>query len=163
VKVSEKAAMSTMPAAPEAVVDRSIDTIIDHGVTLAFIIRHTYSSEGVSFFTPPEFSQQLAHIEHPAGKRIAAHVHNVILREVKFTQEVLVIKKGKLRVDFYGLDLHYVCSRTLEAGDVILLSSGGHGFEVLEDVAFVEIKQGPYMGDQDKVRFDPVRFDCNRA
>jgi uncharacterized protein YjlB len=76
-------------------------------------------------------------------------------REVTLTQEVLLIKKGRVRVDLYGSNLHYVTSRTLGPGDVILLSAGGHGFEILEDAAFIEVKQGPYMGDHDKVRFEP--------
>jgi hypothetical protein len=66
---------------------------------------------------------------------------------------VLLIKRGRLRVDFYDDDQHYLESRILEAGDVILLATGGHGFEVLEEVEMIEVKQGPYAGDQDKTRF----------
>ena len=48
---------------------------------------------------------------------------------------------------------NYLESRVLEGGDTILLAGGGHGFEVLEDLAMIEVKQGPYAGDdgQDKV------------
>ena len=45
-------------------------------------------------------------------------------------------------------------SRVLGPGDVIILMSGGHGFEVLEDLNMVEVKQGPYVGDADKTRFE---------
>ena len=69
------------------------------------------------------------------------------------TQEVLVIKTGKLRVDFYTDEKAYLKSYLLEQGDVILLASGGHGFEVIEDMEMYEIKQGPYAGDDDKTRF----------
>jgi hypothetical protein len=72
---------------------------------------------------------------------------------VQYTQEVLFVKSGKLRADFYDNDRQYVESRVLEGGDVILLAAGGHGFEVLEEVEMVEVKQGPYTGDQDKTRF----------
>jgi hypothetical protein len=92
-------------------------------------------------------------MRHPAGKLIAPHVHNPVPREVLFTQEVLLIRKGKLRVDFYDTEQHYCESRILHAGDVILLIQGGHGFEVLEDVEMIEVKQGPYVGDHDKTRF----------
>jgi hypothetical protein len=34
----------------------------------------------------------------------------------------------------------------LNSGDTILLASGGHGFEMLEDTEMLEIKQGPYSG-----------------
>jgi hypothetical protein len=92
-------------------------------------------------------------MRHPAGKVIDPHVHNPVDRSVQFTQEVLFIKRGRLRVDFYDNGQKYLESRVLEAGDVILLATGGHGFEVLEELEMVEVKQGPYAGDQDKTRF----------
>jgi hypothetical protein len=110
----------------------------------------------VHFFTPAEFSQQLGYIRHPAGKMIEPHVHNSVAREVYFTQEVLFIKRGKLRVDFYDKTQQFLKSYILETGDAILLAAGGHGFEVLEEVEMIEVKQGPYSGDIDKTRFIPV-------
>lgn len=104
-------------------------------------------------FSTPELSQQLAFMSHPEGKCIAPHRHNKVTREVHYTQEVLVIKKGKLQVDFYTEAEQYIESRVLSAGDVILLCSGAHGFEVLETLEMLEIKQGPYSGEADKTRF----------
>lgn len=123
---------------------------------LAMIIRNNYKCEGVDFITPSEYSQQVACMHHPTGKTIAAHVHNMVHRNVVLTQEVLVIKKGILRVDFYDEYEDYLESRDLFAGDIILLVSGGHGFLVLEEVEMIEIKQGPYAGDNDKKRFAGV-------
>ncbi len=120
------------------------------GVLLALVVSSRFSHPGVTFFSPHEFSQQLAYMAHPAGKRIAAHVHNPVKREVNLTQEVLIIRKGRLKVDLYSAQGAPVCSFTLAAGDVILLAAGGHGFEVLEDLEMIEVKQGPYSGDQDK-------------
>ncbi len=34
-----------------------------------------------------------------------------------------------------------------------MLVSGGHGFKVIDEVEMIEVKQGPYSGDQDKKRF----------
>nr|WP_258560849.1 hypothetical protein [Cylindrospermopsis raciborskii] len=87
------------------------------------------------------------------GKIIQPHVHNPVPREVIYTQEVLFIKRGKLRVDFYNDQQEYLESRVLQTGDVILLITGGHGFEVLEEIEMIEVKQGPYVGDKDKTRF----------
>ena len=56
-------------------------------------------------------------------------------------------------MDFYDSDQCYLESRILEAGDVILLATGGHGFEVLEEIEMIEVKQGPYAGEVDKTRF----------
>jgi mannose-6-phosphate isomerase-like protein (cupin superfamily) len=123
---------------------------------LAIIVSHRFQKEGIHFFTPDDLSQQLAYMRHPVGKIIDPHVHNPVLREVHFTQEVLFIRKGKLRVDFYDEQQHYLESRILEGGDTILLATGGHGFEVLENLEMIEVKQGPYAGDQDKTRFEAV-------
>lgn len=123
---------------------------------LAMIIRNEYDCSGVDFITPNEFSQQVAYMHHPAGKVIDAHVHNMVHRNVVLTQEVLFIKKGILRVDFYDEYEDYLESRDLHAGDIILLVSGGHGFQVLEEVEMIEVKQGPYAGEQDKKRFPGV-------
>ncbi|MCR9140732.1 MAG: hypothetical protein NXI24_00560 [bacterium] len=120
---------------------------------LALILKAEYDEPGIQFFTPDEFSQQLAHMKHPSGKIIQPHVHNPVPREVQFTQEVLFIKKGKLRVDFYDDDQNYLESYILSDGDTILLATGGHGFEVLEDLEMIEVKQGPYAGEADKTRF----------
>jgi mannose-6-phosphate isomerase-like protein (cupin superfamily) len=95
-------------------------------------------------------------MRHPAGKIIAPHVHKPILREVQYTQEVLFLKKGRLRVDFYDNRGGYLSSRILSSGDVILLATGGHGFEVLEELEMYEVKQGPYAGENDKDRFHGI-------
>ena len=131
----------------------AVEQIKHDGELLALIVRDKYSKPGISFFTPPELSQQLAYMRHGAGKVIDAHFHNAIPRAVAYTQETLFIKRGRLRVDFFDDQLQYLESRELKAGDVILLVKGGHGFEVLEDLEMIEVKQGPYSGDQDKTCF----------
>jgi mannose-6-phosphate isomerase-like protein (cupin superfamily) len=133
-----------------------IDEIKVAGRTLAFILRHDYKSEGITFFTPNDFSQQLAYMNRPAGYVIQPHIHNPVKREVQYTKEVLLIKSGRVRVDFYDDDRNYLESAELVTGDVILLAFGGHGFEMLEPTEMIEVKQGPYAGEQDKTRFTPA-------
>lgn len=130
-----------------------IETISNADKVLAIIVSGRFNENGLHFFTPDEFSQQLAFMKHPKGKIIEPHLHNEVKREVLYTNEVLVIRKGKLRVDFYSEDRSYISSRILVEGDVILLVNGGHGFEVLEELEMFEVKQGPYAGDQDKIKF----------
>lgn len=120
---------------------------------LGIIIKKDYEVEGVNFITPDDYSQQVAYMNHPTGKVIDAHVHNIVHRNVVMTQEVLFIRQGKLRVDFYDDYEDYLESHILDAGDTVLLVSGGHGFEVLEEVKMIEVKQGPYSGNMDKKRF----------
>jgi hypothetical protein len=133
-----------------------IEIITDKGVTLAMLLRTNYQAEGIKFFTPNDFSQQLAYMRRPEGYVIAPHVHNAVPREVQFTKEVLLIKSGKVRVDFYDEGQNYLESRILNQGDVILLAFGGHGFEMLKESEIIEVKQGPYAGEADKTRFTPI-------
>jgi mannose-6-phosphate isomerase-like protein (cupin superfamily) len=133
-----------------------IETLKVGDQLLAVIVSREFDKPGIHFFTPDDLSQQLAYMRHPAGKVIDPHVHNPVTRSVQFTQEVLFIKRGRLRVDFYDNGQTYIESRILQAGDVILLATGGHGFEVLEEIEMIEVKQGPYAGDQDKTRFEGV-------
>jgi mannose-6-phosphate isomerase-like protein (cupin superfamily) len=134
----------------------AVERIENNGLLLAVILYHQFQEDGIHFFTPSDLSQQLAYMKHPAGKQIEAHVHNPVPREVHYTQEVLVIRRGRLRVDFYDNAQIYLESRILGDGDIILLAEGGHGFEVLDDIEMIEIKQGPYAGDADKTRFQGV-------
>ena len=134
-----------------------IQEITHNSKLLAIIISNKFNETGIHFFTDESLSQQLAFMKHPAGKTIQPHVHNSVLREVHYTQEVLFIKKGKLRIDFFTDKQEYIESRILESGDVILLIQGGHGFEVLEDLEMFEVKQGPYAGDSDKTCFEPIQ------
>jgi mannose-6-phosphate isomerase-like protein (cupin superfamily) len=130
---------------------------IRHGQDLlAIIIPHEYSGPGIRFFTPESFSQQLAYMQHPKGKVVQPHVHNPLPREVVLTQEVLFIKRGRVRVDFYDPYQNYCESRVLTEGDVILLASGGHGFEALDELEMIEVKQGPYAGEHEKTKFPGI-------
>ncbi|MDA0731223.1 MAG: hypothetical protein O3C08_06405 [Proteobacteria bacterium] len=131
----------------------NLETINFNKQQLAIIVYDSFNKPGIHFFTENELSQQLAYMKHPKGKQIDPHVHNPVKREVLYTQEVLFIKSGKLRVDFYTDSQLFLESRVLSSGDVILLMTGGHGFEVLEDLQMFEVKQGPYAGDNDKTMF----------
>jgi len=133
-----------------------IENIQHNYLLLAIIIRSDYKKEGIEFFTNDNDSQQLGYMSRPEGYVISPHRHNLVSREVHLTQEVLLIKSGKVRVDFYDNEQHYIQSTILEKGDVILLSDGGHGFKMLAPSEIIEVKQGPYCGEIDKVRFESV-------
>jgi len=136
-----------------------IKKIICQNRELAIILPASFRSEGIKFFTPNDFSQQLGYMNRPDGYVIHPHVHNPVVREVQYTKEVLFIKSGKVRADFYDDDQNYLESHILYQGDVILLAFGGHGFEMLEPSEMIEVKQGPYAGDEDKTRFESVSVD----
>ena len=121
--------------------------------TVAIILRSEFKKEGIEFFTPPDFSQQLGYMLRPKGYVISPHYHNIVQRDVFITNEVLFIKSGTVKVDFYDTSQNFIESRKLSKGDVILLAHGGHGFEILEEAEIIEVKQGPWVGDRDKTRF----------
>ena len=138
-----------------------IEHIIFEELEYAIIIRSTFKQDGIKFITPGSYSQQLGYMNRPAGYVIKPHIHNIIQREIQNTNEVLLVKSGSLRVDFYSQDRHYLESRILYQGDVILLILGGHGFEMIEPTELIEIKQGPYSGDDDKVKFESKNINVN--
>jgi len=122
---------------------------------IAIIIPHDFQTNSIEFFTPKEFSQQLGYIRHPAGHKIIPHTHKLVVREIQYTQETLLVKSGKIRADLYSDEKKYIRSEELVAGDVILLASGGHGFVFLEESELIEVKQGPYISfEVDKERFE---------
>lgn len=133
-----------------------IEKIINKSILLATIIRTDFQSEGIEFFTGDNDPLQLGYMNRDEGYIIVPHKHNYVSRSVNLTQEVLFIKSGKVRVDFYDSEKNYLYSSVLIKGDVILLANGGHGFKMLENSEIIEVKQGPYCGEYDKIRFDPV-------
>lgn len=124
---------------------------------LALIISADFRAEGIQFFTPDTFSQQLGYMNRPEGYAIPPHDHNPVPRTIEWTQEVLFIKSGKVRLDLYEPDTRvYLESHILLPSDVVLLAHGGHGLVMLEQSEIIEVKQGPYAGEADKTRFEPV-------
>lgn len=134
------------------------ERIADESGELAVILRAGEpSAPGIAFLTDPSDHFQIATIKHPAGHRVAAHVHNLAPRTIDFTREALFVRAGRVRLDLYGEDRSYLCSRLLGPGDVVLLRSGGHGLEIMEEGCdMVEVKQGPYLGEGEKTRFPGV-------
>ncbi len=132
---------------------QGVDVVYYEENIFAIIIRASFKREGIEFLTPSEFSQQLGYMKRPKGYLISPHIHKIRNDTVQITNETLIIRKGKVRVDFYNLQKEYFESQVVKSGDVILLAQGGHGFEMLEPSEIIEVKQGPYNGDTDKERF----------
>lgn len=130
-----------------------LEYVYHDGELYCIILRNQYDNESVAFFSPDSLSQQLGYLPHKKGKVIQPHRHKIHKRDILYTQEVLVVKKGQVKVNFYDKEKNHAGSEIVGEGDVILLCAGGHGFEMLEDTIMIEVKQGPYMGIDDKERF----------
>ena len=124
------------------------------GEIIAIIVRKANDTEGIHFFSPPEFSQQLGLISRKKDYVIKPHIHKLVPREVSVTQEVLHILSGKIEITLYNKDRKKIKVVELKSGDTILLASGGHGIKIIDDARMLEVKQGPYSGvDGDKEHF----------
>jgi hypothetical protein len=132
-----------------------VENIVEGLEPIAFLIRADYDAEGLNFFTPDSFSQQVAYMRHPKDLVISPHVHNMVTRQVLYTQEVPLVRKGSVQINLYSSKRRFLTSRVLGAGDLILLCGGGHSLKMLEETSMIEIKQGPYAGENDKTRFVP--------
>lgn len=120
-------------------------------IIIAIIIKNNFTKkEGMKFFTPENFSEQLAYVGHKKCKIIKPHIHNSVKRNIYFTQEIDIIKKGKIKLDLYSNSGKFLKTFILVSGDIVFFASGGHGYKVLEDVELILIKQGPYAGKKDK-------------
>ena len=120
---------------------------------MALIMRQSYEPEGINFITPRDNPLQLGVLKHQKGSKIKPHIHKSSPRIVNEIQEVLHVVYGKVETEFYETNGKKVSSATLNSGDTILLLSGGHGFNILEDSKIIEVKQGPYHGvEEDKER-----------
>jgi hypothetical protein len=130
-----------------------IEEVRSQGTVLALVIRRSYAPGMTTFPTPSSYTQQLGFVVYPAGGAVVPHIHRPVRREITGTAEVIVVRSGRCVVDLYSEERALVASYELETGDVILLVAGGHGFRMLDNTVLMEVKQGPYMGVDEKERF----------
>tara|TARA_E500000178_G_C16424895_1_gene488987 strand:+ start:123 stop:521 length:399 start_codon:yes stop_codon:yes gene_type:complete len=124
------------------------------GKNLAIIIKGNYlNKKGINFFTDPKLNQQVAYMNHPKNHLIQPHTHKNSLRKIKGTTEVLIILDGILKINFFDIKKKFLFSRLAKKNDIIILLSGGHGFEVKKNCKMIEVKQGPYSKSEDKFKF----------
>lgn len=130
-----------------------IEHIEHDSQVLCIIIRSDFQPDQTIFVTPPEYKQQVGFVVHLAEAEIARHSHRPLERHLTGTSEVLVVKRGRCLVDIYSSENELVGTKEIGVGDVMLMVSGGHGFRMIEDTVFLEIKQGPYTGLDEKTHF----------
>tara|TARA_B100000586_G_scaffold206153_1_gene153709 strand:+ start:245 stop:676 length:432 start_codon:yes stop_codon:yes gene_type:complete len=134
-----------------------IEKITHKKKLFALIVRSKFrKKKGINFFTENNATQQFGYMKHKKDYVIKPHKHNQRLTKILTTTEVIILFKGILRVDFYDNKEKYLFSKKIFRNDIVMLTNGGHGFKVLEDVEMLEIKQGPYRLSKDKVKFDNI-------
>jgi mannose-6-phosphate isomerase-like protein (cupin superfamily) len=131
-----------------------IETIEYNNERLAYIIRKSIKVDGKKFFGSPDDFLQIGYMNLKKGEILKPHIHKPQKKLITKNQEVLYIVSGKMKVSFYDKIPKKINEALLSDGDLIVLLSGGHGFEFLEDTELIEIKQGPYTGkSNDKTIF----------
>lgn len=133
--------------------DQSFEIIAKDGMDLCYIVSAGFEPKSTTFLTRPEFKQQVGFIKYSAGGEIARHVHVPLERHLVGTSEVVLVRRGRCRLDVYSDDRELVATRELGPGDLVLMVAGGHGFQIHEDTVLLEVKQGPYLGLEEKERF----------
>ena len=132
----------------------AIERVEKDGVVYALIFRRTLSvGDGVRFLTPTDYPLQLGLIERKSGYAFRPHIHNDLHYNVNTTQEFLYVEQGRIRAKIFSHAWEPVYEAELGPGDFLLSLTGGHSFDVLEDVRLIEVKQGPYPGDAYAKRF----------
>jgi hypothetical protein len=111
--------------------------------------------DGLNFYSSDSDFIQVGIWGYEAGRKLKAHIHNEVSREVLWTQEVLFVRSGKIRANIFDTTEQKVAELIVDQGDIIILLRGGHGYDILADgTQVLEIKNGPYVGpDLDRKRF----------
>ncbi len=123
---------------------------------LAMIVNErSFFKPGVNFVTPNNLSLQLGFIRHKSNTYIKPHTHKNYLRKIKKTTEILLIKNGSIRVDFYSKK-KYLFSKLVGKNKILILLEGSHGFKIIKNCSIIEIKQGPFSLSMDKERFSKI-------
>jgi hypothetical protein len=130
-----------------------VEQIAHGGELMCILIRATPSPEMTMFYTPSDSALQVGHVVYPSGSALARHSHRQSTRSVTGTPEVLQVQTGRVSFDLYSDDQKLVCTREIAAGDTVVFLAGGHGFRFIDDTILLEVKQGPYAGEQEKVHF----------
>jgi hypothetical protein len=145
-----------LPIKTSPAIEQNIQTesIVADGALLAYIIRAGKSPSATTFLTRPDENLQVGFVVYPAGGAVPAHSHRPIQRTIMGTSEVVIVRNGRCAIDVYDKARRLVATRDLEAGDLVILLAGGHGFRMQEDTVLLEVKQGPYGGMDEKERFE---------
>jgi hypothetical protein len=118
----------------------------------ALIIDGSKIPDGLKFYTSDDKFVQVASWKYEEGKTLDAHSHKICERTSNVTQEVVIVKKGSIKVKIFNNDEELIAEEIIKEGDILIQFQGGHEYEILEDDTEVfEVKNGPYPGlEKDK-------------
>ena len=120
---------------------------------LCIIVKAPTYLDRTTFVTPENLNLQVGFVVYKAGEEVPRHYHNEIERTVSSTSEVINVRVGSCNVQIYDDSQNLVADRRLDMGDIVIFVGGGHGFRMNKDTVLSEVKQGPYIGIDEKTNF----------
>jgi hypothetical protein len=105
------------------------------------------------FYTEDSLPIQVASFNKDSGDVIENHIHLKNKRIVEETGEIIIVQKGKIEVKIFDSEKNLLATEILNNNCIACFYGGGHGFKMLTDTLFLEIKQGPYNEKLDKEKF----------
>ena len=130
-----------------------IRKIIYKGKVLAIVFSKDLPVEGVRFLTPTSYPLQIGMLDHKLGKNVPLHIHKDMRYKVNTTQEFLYVIKGQAEITIATKQWEVLEKFPLFQGDFILFVSGAHGVNIKKGSRLIEVKQGPYPGDDYAKRY----------
>lgn len=122
-----------------------------HNRPVALIVPRDFKPTGYNFLTPAEMALQVGVNSYGAQAAVAAHKHKQIVRTIQGTMEAILIRAGRMILYLYDDEDRLLRNLEMCAGDLVLLTGGGHAMTFPEACDLVEIKQGPFVSlEQDK-------------
>jgi len=136
----------------ESNIQSGVETIEHAGITYAEVIRADTQVPVTKFFSPAHSSFQSGLLAQGAGCAAAPHSHKTVARPISDLQQMFVVQRGVVAVDFFDEQGNRFQEVILRAGDGIVLIHGIHSVRVLEDMQCISVKQGPFLGaENDKI------------
>ena len=108
-------------------------------------------SEVTTFFTENESLFQVGLILKDESQPVHAHRHNVFPRNIAGTSEFLFVLQGHMDITIFDEDFQNPEVFQVFKGCGVLLIGGAHAIEFSELTKLIEVKQGPYSVDGDKL------------
>jgi len=89
---------------------------------------------------------------YPKNYKTGTHFHNHIEKETTQVDEILIVKEGCARVDFYNNEGIYIKSSEIFKDDTLIIFKGGHNISFNENTKLIVIKPSTYTQAYDKTR-----------
>ena len=125
----------------------------DSGNIVAIVFDINNYKDEKSFLTDSEDEIQLGIFNLEKNNEIARHYHPKQIRKIEKTTEVIILISGQIEVSLFDLKNELIENIKLDEGKIIIFIQGGHSLKILEDSKFIEVKQGPYDLEIDKIIF----------